>query len=97
MDLIELTIAHLKWVYAMVSILSLAAGSRTYQASTSLVHHYVTIDALDHHVGIDRQLRLKGHHQQVPNSSDRTHVEHLKDPKEVLLPRSNRILIALRV
>ena len=44
----------------MVSIHSLAGGSRTYQASTSLVLRYIPIDALNHHVGIDRQLGLKG-------------------------------------
>jgi hypothetical protein len=51
----------------------------------------------DHHVGIDRQFDLKGvgkitNVQQI----NRTHVEDMKNPDKILLPRGELVLVALR-
>ena len=50
-----------------------------------------------HHVVIHQQLRLKLDYERSSNRTDRTHIEDVKDPMEVLPPSGNRTLVILHV
>ena len=54
-----------------------------------------TVDIRNKHVGIDCQLGLEGGCWQTPSINNRTYVEDVKDPVEVLPPCRNRVLVAL--
>ena len=53
------------------------------------------MDIQNHRIGVDYQFGLKGGDQRERDRTNWTHVEDMKNPIEVQLPRPNRFLIIL--
>ena len=62
-----------------------------------ICNHRVSI--CNHPVGVDRQLGLAGGllSSHIPNKTDRTYIEDVKNPDKVIPPSRDLVLICLRV
>jgi hypothetical protein len=59
--------------------------------------HNPPLGIRNRHVGIDYQLGLEGGplSSRIPGRLNQTHIEHLKDPDQILLPTRNLVLVVL--